>query len=50
MYNYDIYSKRHYVSTFSKVMMTMKIFADKRSSKGKSAIKSDNKPAVNMEI
>lgn len=47
--NYDIYSKRHYVSTFSKVMMTMKIFADKRSSKGKVPLNSDSKPAVNLE-
>ncbi|MFA5010505.1 MAG: phytoene/squalene synthase family protein [Ignavibacteria bacterium] len=47
--NYDVYSKRHYVSTFSKVMMTMKIFSDKRSSKGKAAIKSGSKPAVNLE-
>jgi len=30
--NYEIYSKRHYVSTFSKVMMTMKMFADKKVS------------------
>lgn len=29
--NYDIYSKRHYVSTFSKVIMTLKIFYDKKS-------------------
>jgi len=47
--NYDIYSKRHYVSTFSKVMMTMKIFADKRLSKGKVPLNSDSKPAVNLE-
>lgn len=47
--NYDIYSKRHFVSTFSKVMMTVKIFSDKRSSKGKTRIKPGSKPAVNME-
>lgn len=29
--NYDIYSKRHYVSTFSKIIMTLKIFFDKKS-------------------
>ena len=47
--NYDVYSKRHYVSTFSKVMMTMKIFADKRSSKGTVLHKPAGKPAVNLE-
>lgn len=31
--NYDIYSKRHYVSTFSKVMMSLKIYTDKKSSR-----------------
>jgi len=36
--NYDIYSKRHYVSTFSKVMMSVKMYADKRAS-----IKNDNR-------
>lgn len=36
--NYDIYSRRHYVSTFSKVMMSVKMYADKRSS-----IKNDNR-------
>jgi phytoene synthase len=31
--NYEIYSTRHYVSTLSKVMMTMKMFADKKASR-----------------
>lgn len=46
--NYDIYSKRHYVSTFSKVMMTMRIFMDKRSSKRKPDISISNEPAANL--
>jgi len=29
--NYDIYSKRHYVSTFSKIIMTLKIIFNKKS-------------------
>jgi 15-cis-phytoene synthase len=43
--NYDIYSKRHYVSTFSKVKMTMKIYTDKRSS-----IRNENRILKNPKL
>ena len=47
--NYDIYSRRHYVSTFSKVMMTLRIFIDKRSGKPRAGIIVNNEPAANLE-
>lgn len=47
--NYDIYSKRHYVSTFSKVMMTMKMFIDKKTGKTKSKQNITENPLVNLE-
>ena len=45
--NYDIYSKRHYVSTFSKVMMTIKMFADKKASRNHNEARLENKPLLN---
>ncbi len=45
--NYEIYTKRHYVSTFSKVMMTMKMFADKKASKNSKEAKFAKKPLLN---
>jgi phytoene synthase len=47
--NYDIYSKRHYVSTFSKVMMTMKMYLDKKSTRGRRKLNISEKPVVNLE-
>jgi phytoene synthase len=47
--NFDIYSKRHYVSTFSKVMMTMKMYLDKKSSKSRKKLNITEKPVVNLE-
>jgi phytoene synthase len=45
--NYDIYSKRHYVSTFSKVMTTMKMFADKKASGSRKETRFPKKPLLN---
>jgi phytoene synthase len=45
--NYEIYAKRHYVSTFSKVMMTMRMFADKKASKNSKETKFTKKPLLN---
>ncbi len=45
--DYDIYSKRHYVSTFSKVMMTIKMFADKKASRNRKEARLANKPLLN---
>jgi phytoene synthase len=45
--NYEIYSKRHYVSTFSKVMMTMKMFADKKAYGSRKETKLAKNPILN---
>lgn len=45
--NYEIYSKRHYVSTFSKVIMTMKMFADKKASRNSKEARFAKKPFLN---
>lgn len=45
--DYDIYSKRHYVSTFSKVMMTMKMFADKKAYGSRKETRLAKKPILN---
>jgi phytoene synthase len=45
--NYEIYSKRHYVSTFSKVMMTLKMYADKKVSGNRKETTFEKKPLFN---
>lgn len=47
--NFDIYSKRHYVSTFSKVMMTMKMFMDKKAGRLNTKKDITQNPLVNLE-